>query len=282
MTITDWHSHIWEPSHLGGEYGVQLDAHYPHVPSRCGRPQEHAEAMKQAGVAECLVIALTSAHLDLHIPNEYVSEYVATWDGRAVGVASVDPADPGAVDGVTEAFETLGLRGLKLAPPYQNFHPHSDEAFKIYERVAELGMFMVFHQGAVTHRRGILENSQPVLLDRVAREFPEVPIIIAHMGQPWFAEVIPLLRKHPNVYADLSARCSRTEQLRGILRAANDYNCLDKLVWGSDFPTFDPSVHAQQLLDAGDSADTSLPTRAALEEILHGRPLSYIPGVLPG
>ena len=280
MTITDWHSHVWAPEHLGDEWATQLDANYQHSPSRGGDPESHAAAMQAAGVTECVVIAMTSAHLGMHVPNAYVAKYVESWEGRAVGVASVDPTLATAVDDLTHAAESLGMRGVKLAPPYQNFHPHSPEAFAVYRRAAELGMFMIFHQGGVSHRRGILEVAQPVLLDRVAREFPETPIIIAHMGQPWFGEVIPLLRKHPLVYADLSARCGRREQLRSLLRAAKDYNCIDKLIWGSDFPVFDPKEHAEQFLEAGDDGDVGLPTRAELNSVLYERPLDYIPGIL--
>lgn len=276
--ITDWHSHVWEPSHLGPEWGPQLDARYQHVPSAEGSADMHWKAMQEAGVDECIVIGLVSDYLGLNIPNEYVADYVKRWDGRAVGVACVDPSRASACEDLEYAATELGLRGVKLAPPYQNFHPHSDAAFAVYRKAAELDMFMIFHQGGVSHRRGVLEVAQPYLLDRVAREFPDTSIIIAHMGQPWHNEVVTMLRKHPRVFADLSARCSRPSQLRRILMDVNDYGCLDKLVWGSDFPTFNPAVHAAQLLEAAGDGSDNLPTRAQLQGLLERR-LTYIPGV---
>lgn len=274
--IVDWHSHVWEPEHLGGEWGPQLDAKYRHDPSHEGGYEAHREAMARAGVTACVVVGLWSDYLDLHIPNEYIAEYVATWNGRAIGLASVDPNRPTAVDELAYAHDTLGLRGLKLAPPYQAFHPHSPEAFKVYRAAAERGMFLMFHQGGVTHRRGVLEVAQPVLLDKVAREFPETTIIIAHMGQPWHHEVVPLLRKHDNVYADLSARCARPAQLAQMLRDARDYGAFGKILWGSDFPTFDPAEHASQLLSISEIAPGAAIPLEELEDILYGRPLSYL------
>jgi predicted TIM-barrel fold metal-dependent hydrolase len=274
-SIVDWHSHVWEPEHLGSEFGPQLDAKYSHRPSHCGGYEQHRAAMAEAGVDECVVLSLRSDHLGIDVPNEYVAEYVATWNGRAIGVGSVDPNRASAVDELIYASETLGLQGIKLAPPYQDFHPHSDEAFAVYEAAAERGMFLMFHQGAVTHRRGVLEVAQPVLLDRVARTFPETKIIIAHFGQPWQHEVVPLLRKHDNVYTDLSARCARPAQLAQMLLAARDYNAFGKILWGSDFPTFSVAEHARQLLEVADVTNGAVPL-AELEDILYDRPLSYL------
>lgn len=275
-SIVDWHSHIWLPEHLGDEWGPELDARYLHNPSESGTPAMHRSAMRRAGINECLIIGLWSEHLGLRIPNRFIADYAATWNGKAVGLASVDPNMPNAVDELAFAHDELGLRGLKLSPPYQAFHPHSAEAWGVYQAAAERDMFIMFHQGAVTHRRGILEVAQPVLLDKVAREFSETKIIVAHMGQPWFHEVVPLLRKHPNVYADLSARCSRPAQLAQILRGVLDYDAADKLLWGSDFPTFDPVEHAAGMLRAADSLQDIPDVAATLEDILYRRPLSYL------
>lgn len=277
MMLTDWHSHIWDPENLGLEFAAAIDGHYVHKPSHGGTPEAHWEAMERAGIDECVIIALTSDHLGVSIPNEAVADYARTWDGKAVAVASVDPNRSSAAAELRETH-AMGMRGVKLAPPYQNFHPHSPEAYSVYEVAAELGMFMIFHQGGVSVPRGVLEVAQPVLLDRVARDFPDTTIIVAHMGQPWHHEVVPLLRKHPRMYADLSARCSRTSQLRRILRDLNDYDLIPKVLWGSDFPTFDPVLHAEQLLQAADPNDEGLPDVGQLRGVLSRR-LASVPGI---
>jgi uncharacterized protein len=274
--MVDWHSHIWLAEHLG-QWGTELDSHYSHAPSQHGRPDEHRAAMKRAGVTASVVIALTSRRFGLEVPNEFVAEYVASDPGRLVGIACVDPNDDDAPARLRYAVRDLGLRGVKLAPPYQDFHPHSEAAYAIYRMAADLDIVVIFHQGAVTHQRGVLDNAQPVLLDRVARDFPNLRIIIAHVGQPWSHEVIPLLRKHPNVYADLSARCTRPWQLRGILSGALDYSAQHKLLFGSDFPAFDPGEHASALLSINQGIGDGHPLPAdALQAIVHNRPLSTL------
>lgn len=274
--VVDWHSHVWLPEHLGSEWGGEIDAKYPHTPSRCGSPESHNQAMQHAGITKCLIVGLRSNHLGLQIPNEYIADAVRNFQGTAIGLASVDPNSSDARDQVIYAATELQLRGLKLSPPYQAFHPHSPEAYRVYDAAAGQGMFFMFHQGAVTHRRGVLEVAQPVLLDRVARDFPDTKIIIAHMGQPWHNEVIPMLRKHPNVYADVSARCTRTTQLAEMLKNARDYGVLPKVLWGSDFPTFDPLRHMQDFLAVASLGDPNGISEQEVADVLYNRPLNLL------
>lgn len=276
--LVDWHSHAWLPHHLGEEWGPELDAKYSHTPSACGSAEQHAQAMVEAGVTHSVVIALVSRHLGLDIPNEYVASYVQSDPEHLIGVASVDPNDRDAPARLKDAAVNLRLRGVKLSPPYQAFHPHSPEAFAVYRTAADLGLAVIFHQGAVTHRRGVLEHASPILLDRVAREFPELRVVIAHMGQPWFFETIPLLRKHANVYADISARCSRPAQLAAILHAVMDYGVTEKLLFGSDFPTFDIAEHIEGLRSITESArgDRRGIPDSVVEDLLYRRPLSLL------
>lgn len=137
-------------------------------------------------------------------------------------------------------------------------------------------MVLIVHQGGVTCRRGVLNNAQPHLFDRVARNFPDLPIVIAHMGQPWVNETIPLLRKHPTMYADVSARSSRPWQLHGILMAALDYGVQDKILFGSDYPTFFPKDHLEGFLHINDRVGSVEIPEKTLQEIAFARPLSLL------
>jgi uncharacterized protein len=279
VTLVDWHSHVWLPEHLGPEWGPQLDARYPDNPiTERGGYEQHRAALDECGAGAAIVIGLTSRHFGLDIPNEFVAEYVATDPDRLVGFACVDPADPDAVPKLRDAVDNLGMRGLKLAPPYQAFHPHSDEAWRIYEAAADLGLVITFHQGAVFAARGPLEHANPVLLDNVAAAFPQTPIIVAHMGQPWYAETVALMSKHRNVYADLSARFHRPWQLHNALLAARDYRVLDKLLFGTDFPLFTPAQCVAQFRDINAATEGRLPVLSdeLIDGIVNDRPLSLV------
>lgn len=274
----DWHSHVWLPEHLGPEWGPQYDANVGWPTSEAGSWDAHRAAMDEAGVDAAVVLALVVCDIDLDIPNEYVAGIVECDPQRAVGFASVDPNDPHAVDKVRYAANDLGLKGLKLSPPYQGFHPHSDAAWRVYREAADLGLAITFHQGGVFLRSGSLEYAQPVLLDKVARTFRDMSIIIAHAGQPWSFETQAVMFKNPNVYTDLSARFGRPAQLAAILRGLVDYGVADRVLFGSDFPTYRPAECLSQFRTlassppAGhDAFDASL-----VEAIIDERPLSLL------
>ena len=269
--LIDWHTHLWLPEHMSAEHAAELG-------SRTGRqilagPAEHAAGV--AGADRFVVIAVR--WLGIKVPNEYIAEYVAAQDGRAIGLACVDPADPGALREFVHAVEVLGLHGLKLSPVYQGFDPWSDAAWPLYEAAAGLGVPIMFHQGGAFPSQSVLEYANPVLLDRIARRFPELWMIVAHFGQPWVAETVQLLRKHERVYADLSARYYRRWQFYTALQLAIDYGVTDRLLFGSDFP-MQTTRAARADFEAITSYGSGLPPvdPAIVQAILHDRPFATL------
>ena len=97
---------------------------------------------------------------------------------------------------------------------------------------------MLIHQGTTFARAGSLLQARPILLDEIALRYPKLTIVIAHMGHPWFDETIAVVRRHPHVYADVSALVSRRWLLYQALVAAIEYRVEHKLLFGTDFPFF--------------------------------------------
>ena len=85
---------------------------------------------------------------------------------------------------------------------------------------------------------GPLEYSNAVLLDPVARSFPDLKMVIAHLGHPWFAETACVVRKHPNVYTDMSALSTRPWQMYNAMITALEYGIEKKILFGTDYPFF--------------------------------------------
>jgi hypothetical protein len=178
--------------------------------------------------------------------NDAIAAYARAHSEKVVGFMSVDPSHPGAVAEMERAYE-LGLRGLKLGPIYQNFHPLDGRAFEVYAKAAELGLPILIHQGTTFPRRAPLKYADPLLLEEVAWAFPELPIVIAHLGHPWMAETIVLIRKHPNLYADVSALHYRPWQFYNGLVLAVEYGVEEKLLFGSDWPFTTPAESIEEL-----------------------------------
>ncbi len=107
---------------------------------------------------------------------------------------------------------------------------------QVYAEAARLKMPVIIDQGIHFSTASKMEFARPSLLDEVARESPQLKIVLAHLGYPWVEECVVLLGKHPNVFADISALVHRPWQAYNALLSAYQYGVMDKLLFGSDFP----------------------------------------------
>ena len=264
--LVDCHTHIWaSPGHLSDEFVAEANAlarGHPmdlHVP-----PERHWAAMR--GVNRVIVFGLRAFHSGLIVPNEYVAEYVNAHPEKLIGFAGVDPV----VDDVRETLERameLKLRGVKLGPIYQGIHPMDPRLLPVYEFCQRNGLPIMIHQGTTFPRKAPLKYALPILLEDVAIEYPDLKMVIAHLGHPWIEETIVLIRKQPNFYSDISALHYRPWQFYNALMTAKEYGVLDKLLFGSDFPFTTPEASIEGLRGVNRPvARTNLP-RLAAEEI---------------
>ena len=172
--------------------------------------------------------------------NESTADFAAAAPDRRIGFMSVDPNAPDCLADVRRCRFELNLVGIKLAPNYQDFDPLGAAARALYELASELGLPIVIHQGASPMREAPLRYSHPLLMDELAIAFPELRVVLAHMGHPWQRDTIVTIRKHPHLYADISALIFRPWSLYEALRLATEWGVTHKLLFGSDFPLATP------------------------------------------
>lgn len=168
--------------------------------------------------------------------NDAVATFVAAHPERLIGFMALHPHDPGCMDEFERCRTTLGMRGIKLGANYQNFDPLEARALAIYERAQREGLPILFHQGTSPVRAAPIRLSYPLLMDEIAIRYPDLKIIMAHLGHPWQVDTCVVIRKHPNVYADLSANFYRPYSFWEQMIKATEWNVLDKLLLGTDFP----------------------------------------------
>ena len=116
-------------------------------------------------------------------------------------------------------------------------------------------------------------------MDEIAIRFPELRVVMAHLGHPWQRETIVTIRKHPHVYADVSALFYRPWSFYEGLRLATEWGALDKLLFGSDFPIATPAETAAGLRRVNDPiAGTKLPPvpLEKIEELIERDPLPLL------
>ena len=227
------------------EIAVDLDAHWAAM----------------APVDRAIVLGFRASHVGVLVPNEYVADYVSGHPEKLIGFCSVDPLDDDAEEQFRDAVTNLGLRGLKVAPIYQNVHPQDPRFVRLMRAAVDLDVPVLIHQGTTFCENVSLEFANPVLLQPLALQFPGLRMVIAHLGHPWIAETLVLIRKHRHLYSDISALYYRPWQFYNALVLASEYGVLDKLLFGTDYPFTTPAATIDALRRVNDmAAGTRLPT----------------------
>jgi predicted TIM-barrel fold metal-dependent hydrolase len=180
------------------------------------------------------------------LSNDAVVEFAQANQDIAIPFASLNP-NRGAV-AVREARRLVDagvVRGLKLHPPIQEFSPDDRVAYPLYEVFAEAKLPVLFHtghSGIGTGMRGgggiRLKYGNPMPIDDVAVDFPDMPIVLAHPSFPWQDEAISICLHKPQVYIDLSGWSPKYFS-PNLIQYANTL-LKNKVLFGSDYPLLTP------------------------------------------
>ncbi|SHE47869.1 hypothetical protein SAMN02745117_00347 [Lampropedia hyalina DSM 16112] len=180
------------------------------------------------------------------IRNEEVADFAQAHSDMMIAFASIDPHKGRmAAREARRLIEEHGVRGFKFHPTVQGFEPYDRFAWPIYEVIAEYGMPAIFHTGHSGIGSGMraggglrLQNSNPMLLEDVAIDFPDMQIVMAHPSWPWQDEALSLCLHKPNMWIDLSGWSPRYF-LPQLIQYANTL-LKDRMLFGSDFPLITP------------------------------------------
>ena len=180
------------------------------------------------------------------VTNEEVIRFAAENADVAIPFASIDPHR--GAEGVREAKRLVSegkVRGLKLHPPVQQFWPDDKMVYPLYEIFAEARLPVLFHTGHSGIGTGMpggggvrLKYGNPMPIDDVAVDFPEMPIILAHPSFPWQDEAISICLHKPTVYIDLSGWSPKYFSPT-LVQYANS-RLKEKVLFGSDYPFITP------------------------------------------
>jgi predicted TIM-barrel fold metal-dependent hydrolase len=168
---------------------------------------EFVRSMDEAGV-ETGVVG--------RVPNRELAEIVRAHPGRFIGLASISPFD--GMRGVRElehVVRDLGLGGLRIAALF-NMVPASDRRFyPLYAKCVELDVPVRIYASMNYANDRPYDLGHPRHLDQVAMDFPELRIIAGLSGWPWIADMVGLLRRHPNLHCDTAAHSPRYFAVKG-------------------------------------------------------------------
>jgi uncharacterized protein len=180
------------------------------------------------------------------VPNEEIAEVAAANADVLIPFASVDPNKGArAVEEAKRLIRDHGVKGFKLHPNVQGFYPNDRSVYPLYEAVAEAGLPALFHTGHSGIGAGLpggggirLKYSNPMYVDDVAVDFPELKIVLAHPSFPWQDEAISVALHKRQVYIDLSGWSPKYFPPQ-LVQYANTL-LRDRVLFGSDFPLITP------------------------------------------
>jgi predicted TIM-barrel fold metal-dependent hydrolase len=198
-----------------------------------------------------VVFTVDSPREPRKISNEEIAQ-LAHKEDNAIPFASINPAR--GQEGVQAARRLISeyqVKGFKFHPSVQEFFPNDRLAYPLYEVIAEAKLPALFHTGqtGVGARTpgggGIrLKYSNPMHLDDVAVDFPDMPIILAHPSFPWQEEALSVATHKPQVYIDLSGWSPK--YFPPILVQYANTLLKDKILFGSDYPVIAPEKWVEE------------------------------------
>jgi uncharacterized protein len=206
---------------------------------------EIIDRMERAGIERAFLVASKSGRPGLpgcyHLPYKLVADAVERHPDRFYGLAGVDPYDGmKGVRALESAVRSDGFIGAHCYPHWYDLAPDHAKYYPFYAKCVELGVPYQLQVGqsmiyAPEHRTRSV--GQPITLDGVACDFPELKIVGIHVGIPWHDEMIAMAWKHPNIFIGSDAH-SPQYWPESFVRYLNSYG-QDKVIFGTDFPVLD-------------------------------------------
>ena len=179
------------------------------------------------------------------LSNDAVLQFASENADIANPFASLNPHRGRPAVDEARRLVAAGARGLKLHPPSQEFFPNDRIAYPLYEVFEEARLPVVFHTGHSGFGAGVrggggirLKYGQPMPIDDVAVDFPDLPIVMAHPSFPWQDEALSVCLHKPNVYIDLSGWSPKYFP-PSLVQHANTL-LKSKVLFGSDYPWLTP------------------------------------------
>jgi uncharacterized protein len=275
--VVDCHVNIWNDEHVQPHYYTQLGR----VRERTIESKADADSLQEAmaSVDRAIIFALRYGDtIGVESDDETTAAAVAKYWRRFVGFAYVDPRRPDYMDLLRHAIEDLGLKGVKYGPIYNGVPLDDPRMDPVYQYCVNHNLPLTMHMGTTYTRKFGAELGRPIHVEGVALRYPDLKLVMAHMGHPWYEECVIVARKQPNVYAEISALYYRRWQFYNVMMSIQEYQVGDKIFFGSDYPFSRPEEAMRMTRDVLDiTKGSNLPavSKELVEQIIHSDPFSH-------
>lgn len=235
MRVIDFHVHIALKEHWHSwvhEHQRRMRSDYYERYEEFCDPKKFASYIKEAGIERAVILAELSPITTGVVTNEYVMEFCKGID-TFIPFASINPYLVARPAHELERYIEMGFKGVKLYPSYHLFYPNDRKIYPIYEVARSKGIPVMIHTGSSVFRGSRLKYADPIHLDDVAVDFPDLKVLMVHSGRGfWYEEASFLARLHENLYMEISGLPPQNllKYFPGLVSNA------DKVVYGSDWP----------------------------------------------
>jgi predicted TIM-barrel fold metal-dependent hydrolase len=217
LRITDVHVHI-QPFEMVRPEALEIlklgKKDFEFVAELRRNPSKFIEVLDRAGVwRACLINYVAKEVLGFtEEVNAFVSSYAREYPDRLLSFGGIDPRAPDVRERMEALISKYEIRGVKIHPPHQLLYPNAyrTEGLKglevVYSMAEDNGLPVMIHTGTSIFPRALVRFGDPLALDDVAVDFPNLQIIMAHGGRPfWTEQAFFLLRRHKNIFLDISS-----------------------------------------------------------------------------
>jgi hypothetical protein len=189
--------------------------------------------------------------------NQFCAQAAAKHPGKLIALAGIDPRRPNGPLLLRRCFTEFGMKGLKWHPD-DGYYPNSPEAYELLKVLDEFGYPLLTHCSPLPGSRA--KFAQPIHLDDVARDFPNLNIIAAHMGNLWWHDWLAIAQYKRNLHGDMAMwqvmAAEKPALFRRYLREIVDNIGPYQTVWATDGPLFEPLVSNKKYIDIMKSLTT--------------------------
>jgi predicted TIM-barrel fold metal-dependent hydrolase len=201
--------------------------------------------LKNAGIKKAVIMGQEGSRIwHYSFGEDYVLECYKKYPDLFIALASVEPIgsygkfNKSALKYFVKAVREYGFKGILLTPPYGYYRSDDPQVFPFYEKATELDAVVQFHHcaslGSPAHHAPF-EYTNPVSLNNVLINFPQMKVVVEHINYPWYEELFFMMASDKNVYADLAMTYHLQTILAWNLVKAKEYGVIDRIMYASDY-----------------------------------------------
>ncbi len=235
IKIIDFHVHIGLKEHWHEwihAYQKKAHSEYYERYEEMIDPERFADYLKSHQIEKAVILPEISPITTGVVSNEYVIDFCQGND-IFIPFCTVNPLLVSQPAQELRKYIKMGAKGIKLYPSYNHFYPNESSLYSLYGIAQEHKLPVLIHTGSSVFKGSKVKYADPIYLDDVASDFPDLLLLMAHSGRGlWYEKASFLSRLHPNLYLEISGLPPKN-LLNYFPEMEKD---IDKFVYGSDWP----------------------------------------------